>query len=173
MRDIEEATDCYGEICYNEAVYDRSTGVYYLGVRYYDPENVRFLTRDSYRGDNKNPATLYLYVYCANNPIAYEDPDGHIAVSRMIGGIVGGVAGAWIGKKIAKKPRPMDGSIEALSGGDFKRGFENGVIGSVIPGKRAMVTGLTGAALSVKDSILASREGKSKKITVIILLMQL
>ena len=53
----------------------------------------------------------------------------------------------------------MDGSLEALSGGDFKRGFENGVIGSVIPGKSAMVTGLTGAALSVKDSILASRKG--------------
>ncbi|MEO2239652.1 DNRLRE domain-containing protein [Dorea sp. YH-dor226] len=251
-------TDFYNEICYNEAVYDKSTGLYYLGARYYDPENGRFLTRDSYRGDNKNPATLHLYIYCANNPINYEDPDGHIAVSRIIGGIVGGVAGAWIGKKIAKKTKAkgwkkvaiiagctvagaavgalagprvaklakkvasyakkrlpsrtqmknmarstmnkiksgakktvsktkqaisksksekrlvksgkntlknaivegtMDGSLEALSGGDFKRGFENGVIGSVIPGKSAMVTGLTGAALSVKDSILASRKG--------------
>ena len=102
-------TDFYNEICYNEAVYDKSTGLYYLESRYYDPENGRFLTRDSYRGDNKNPATLHLYVYCANNPIDYEDPDGHIAVSRIIGGIVGGVAGAWIGKKIAKKPRPKDG----------------------------------------------------------------
>ncbi|MEG2640807.1 MAG: RHS repeat-associated core domain-containing protein, partial [Bacilli bacterium] len=54
-----------------------STGLYYLNARYYDPKNGRFITRDTYRGNEKNPNTLHLYFYCNNNPINYTDPSGH------------------------------------------------------------------------------------------------
>ncbi len=33
----------------------------------------RFLQEDTYRGDGLN-----LYAYCANNPVSYYDPSGHI-----------------------------------------------------------------------------------------------
>ncbi len=33
----------------------------------------RFLQEDTYRGDGLN-----LYAYCANNPVVYYDPNGHI-----------------------------------------------------------------------------------------------
>lgn len=68
------------EICYTGGIYDETTGLYYLNARYYDPENGRFLTEDTYRGEMNEPDTLHLYVYCKNNPINYVDPSGHIAV---------------------------------------------------------------------------------------------
>ena len=65
------------EICYTGGIYDESTGLYYLNARYYDPENGRFLTEDTYRGEVNDPDTLHLYAYCANDPINYVDPSGH------------------------------------------------------------------------------------------------
>ncbi|MBU7048199.1 MAG: hypothetical protein HXS54_17320 [Theionarchaea archaeon] len=53
-----------------------STGLYYYGTRYYDPEIGRFITRDSHSGQLTNPQTLTQYTYCANNPVKYIDPDG-------------------------------------------------------------------------------------------------
>ncbi|MBU7018120.1 MAG: hypothetical protein HXS44_11480 [Theionarchaea archaeon] len=53
-----------------------STGLYYYGARYYDPEIGRFLTRDPLQGDKTVPQTLNKYVYCLNNPLRYIDPTG-------------------------------------------------------------------------------------------------
>ncbi len=66
------------EICYTGGIYDWSTGQYYLNARYYDPETGRFLSEDTYRGDVNEPNTLHLYAYCANNPVNYVDPSGHV-----------------------------------------------------------------------------------------------
>ena len=66
------------EVCYTGGIYDQSTGLYYLNARYYDPEDRRFMTEDSYRGEIMNPETGHLYVYCANNPVNYVDPSGHL-----------------------------------------------------------------------------------------------
>ena len=70
----------FNEVCYTGGIYDVSTGLYYLNVRYYDPRNGRFITQDTYRGEVNNPSTLHLYAYCDNNPINYVDPSGHIAI---------------------------------------------------------------------------------------------
>jgi len=67
----------FNEICYTGAIYDVSTGLYYLNARYYDPKNGRFITRDTYRGEINEPDALHLYAYCANNPINYVDSSGH------------------------------------------------------------------------------------------------
>ena len=70
-------------------------GLYYLNARYYNPEDGRFMTEDSYRGEIMNPETGHLYVYCANNPVNYVDPSGHFAVAMytviklvLVGGAV-------------------------------------------------------------------------------------
>ena len=69
------------EVCYTGGIYDQSTGLYYLNVRYYDPEDGRFMTEDSYRGEIMKPETGHLYVYCANNPVNYVDSSGHWVVA--------------------------------------------------------------------------------------------
>ena len=56
---------------------DVSTGLYYYGARYYDPEIGRFLTRDTVKGSRDSPQTLNKYIYCLNNPMKYIDPTGN------------------------------------------------------------------------------------------------
>lgn len=56
--------------------YDEETGLYYLKNRYYSPKLGRFLTKDPYPGELKNPSLLHPYLYCSNNPVIKVDPDG-------------------------------------------------------------------------------------------------
>ena len=64
---------------YRSYYYDSETNLYYLKSRYYSPELMRFLTPDriSILDDTMdNIDACNLYVYCANNPVMYVDPDG-------------------------------------------------------------------------------------------------
>lgn len=62
--------------------YDIETGSIYLRARYYQPVNGRFLTKDTYTGEEDDPATLHLYTYCMNDGVNYWDPSGHWAFSE-------------------------------------------------------------------------------------------
>ena len=53
-----------------------STGLYYYGARYYDPDLGRFITRDLLKGEFTKPQTLNRYTYCLNNSLRYKDPWG-------------------------------------------------------------------------------------------------
>ena len=68
----------FNEVCYTGGIYDVSTGLYYLNARYYNPNNRRFITHDTYRGELNDPDILHLYAYCSNNPINYTDTSGHL-----------------------------------------------------------------------------------------------
>ena len=70
-------TDFYNEIAYTGGIYDKSTSLYYLNARYYNPEDARFITQDTYRGESNEPSTLHLYAYCQNNPVNNTDPTGN------------------------------------------------------------------------------------------------
>jgi RHS repeat-associated protein len=50
-----------------------TTGLYYYGARYYDPEVGRFLTRDPLKGELPKPQRLNRYTYCQNNPLKLID----------------------------------------------------------------------------------------------------
>ncbi|MFH1231474.1 MAG: RHS repeat-associated core domain-containing protein [Planctomycetota bacterium] len=54
-----------------------STGLYFYGARYYDPEIGRFITADTIVQSPYDPQSLNRYSYCRNNPINYVDPSGH------------------------------------------------------------------------------------------------
>ena len=57
---------------------DSETGMYYLRARYYDPYTGRFVSEDSYWGEDENPLSLNLYTYCSNDPVNFTDPSGHL-----------------------------------------------------------------------------------------------
>ena len=61
--------------------FDKETGTIYLRARYYDPATSRMLSEDSYTGDIRDPLSLNLYIYCANNPVMFVDPSGHVAIT--------------------------------------------------------------------------------------------
>ena len=70
---LEHKESLTSHVLYTGQQYDQETGQYYLRARYYNPVVGRFLQEDTYRGDGLN-----LYAYCANNPVVYYDPSGHI-----------------------------------------------------------------------------------------------
>jgi len=55
-----------------------STGNIYLRARYYNPNDGRFLSRDTWAGDVNNPLSLNRWMYVEGNPVNYVDPSGHI-----------------------------------------------------------------------------------------------
>ena len=75
--EVKGDQDFYNEICYTGGIYDKSTELYYLNARYYDPEEAVFLSQDTYRGEKSDPESLNLYAYCNGNPVSYTDPSGH------------------------------------------------------------------------------------------------
>ncbi|MFD2670652.1 RHS repeat-associated core domain-containing protein [Marinicrinis sediminis] len=64
-------------IRYAGEFYDEETGLYYLRARYYNAYTGRFISEDSYWGEDTNPLSLNLYTYAHNDPIRYIDPSGH------------------------------------------------------------------------------------------------
>jgi RHS repeat-associated protein len=72
-----QGSDFYNQICYTGGIYDESTKQYYLNARFYDPEDGRFISQDTYRGNLRDANSWNLYAYCANNPVKYSDPSGH------------------------------------------------------------------------------------------------
>jgi RHS repeat-associated protein len=66
---------------------DTESGLYYLNARYYSPELMRFINRDTYDLSNR-------YAYCNGNPISNTDSSGHMpkwlgSVVACVGTIIG------------------------------------------------------------------------------------
>ena len=78
---------------------DNETGLYYYGARYYAPWICRFVSTDPLK-------EKYLewspYVYCADSPIKFIDPDGRDLV-KVIVPSKDGVMSIIVDSKISKK----------------------------------------------------------------------
>jgi RHS repeat-associated protein len=61
---------------YRAYYFDAESGLYYLPLRFYDPESCRFLTPDPDSPSAGNPMSLNRYVYCEDDPIGMSDPSG-------------------------------------------------------------------------------------------------
>jgi len=69
--------------------YEDTSGLYYYGARYYDPEAGRFITEDPVVGSRVDPQSLNRYVYCRSNPLKYTDPDGRFLLNIVAGALAG------------------------------------------------------------------------------------
>jgi RHS repeat-associated protein len=56
---------------YNELVY--------LRARYYAPSSGRFMTKDTWLGDQNKPLSLNRWNYTQSNPINFTDPSGYLS----------------------------------------------------------------------------------------------
>ena len=71
-------TSGYG---FNGEYYDAATGMVNLRARQYEPAMMRFMQKDTVKGNIEEPWTQNLYAYCANDPVNYVDPSGHSATA--------------------------------------------------------------------------------------------
>ncbi len=98
---------------YSGERYNCLTGLQYLRARWYDTENGRFISEDSYLGVRREPLTRNRYIYTCNNPVNYVDPSGHMRNYSVLmadtggGSLKGSTAvskaasvGSTIGKKV-------------------------------------------------------------------------
>lgn len=67
------------KIGYHGKAYDDSTGLSYMGARYYDPVLGRFMGIDAVDFQEDNLHSFNRYTYANNNPYKYIDPDGNYA----------------------------------------------------------------------------------------------
>lgn len=75
---------------------DYETGLYYLQSRYYDPEVGRFINLDDTAVVlSASGSTLgsNLFVYCLNNPVCFNDPNGLAAITI---GAVGSIVSTYL-----------------------------------------------------------------------------
>lgn len=56
---------------------DFDLGIYYNRARYVDQNSGRFLSRDTFEGNNSDPLSLHKYLYASANPVNLIDPSGH------------------------------------------------------------------------------------------------
>ena len=122
----------FNEVCYTGGIYDVSTGGYYLNARYYNPNNGRFITQDTYRGEVNKPETFNLYAYCYNNPVSYIDPLGNVPANILIhddlytAGIVCKNVGLYytgdfLLNSLSKRPRNKNYSASSNLAKDIKK----------------------------------------------------
>lgn len=64
---------------------DPESGLVYLRARYYAPERMRFVSRDSFLMFNP-------YGYVDGNPVMHQDPSGHLSSGAIAGIVLGSVA---------------------------------------------------------------------------------
>ena len=128
--------DFYNEITFTGAVYDESTGLFYLSSRYYDPTTGRFISMDSYRGELDDPLSLNLYVYCQGNPVKYVDRDGNMPVilSTMCVGFLTGAGVELVNQMISGEKINWEkvGAKGATSAIGAMIGVKFAIIGAVV-----------------------------------------
>lgn len=69
---------------YTGKEFDGESGLMYYGARYYDPIVGMFTAADSMIPGPGRPQAFNRYAYADNNPIVYNDPTGHFALSRWL-----------------------------------------------------------------------------------------
>ncbi|MBH5320946.1 RHS repeat-associated core domain-containing protein [Paenibacillus sp. GSMTC-2017] len=111
---LEERETVPNILKYSGEYWDKTTKLQYLRARWYDPSMGRFINEDTYEGEIREPLTLNLYTYVANNPLVYIDPTGNTyhKNGQSLGGIgqpgmpvmPGGIPAAVSGKPAPQKP---------------------------------------------------------------------
>ncbi len=156
-----------------------STGLYYYGARYYDPEIGRFITADSIVQSPYDPQSLNRYSYCRNNPINYVDPSGHSwksfwkSFAKALGsGVAGGIVTALLFPIMGPFAFMVGGAIAgasnaALNGAGWQGILTGAAMGAVLGGGlgglacagHGLAAGLIGGGLVLGGGIHTYQQG--------------
>jgi RHS repeat-associated protein len=79
-RTVKSAAASGNQVWFTSRHQEASTGLVYMGARYYDPVIGRFVSIDPVGFDENNIHSHNRYAYANNNPHKYVDPDGQLPV---------------------------------------------------------------------------------------------
>ena len=152
---------------YRSYQFDPESGLYYLKARYYTATLGRFLTRDANTQVN-------LYMYCDNDPINREDPDGEvwsIAAGALIGAGFSIATQMIEGKKLSDinwrnvGAAALSGAIAGIPFGGVAGAAVFGAAGNVVSNRiqgssKSWRDDLNSAAIGAGASLVGSAAGK-------------
>lgn len=152
---LNQSEDQTGEMTrFTGKDFDATTGLYYMGARYYDPTLGRFISEDPIQeGWN-------WYTYSMNNPLKYFDPDGEDALAFDYAWSIGACFGIEGGKIYAVDTNGYFGTFKHF-GGQWVTNISAGVGVNVIysPTMEYVEKGFPG--FGVAGSFSAGLGGKS------------
>lgn len=119
-------------------------------ARYYQPETGRFITMDSYEGDQQQPASLHKYAYCQGNPVNGTDPSGHE--------FSGSVSELMLTIGIEKQIRAI-GEGAAIHA--FRQGAIRGISGAILKSGAVGILGLTAGGVAGQVAYLSGAIGSN------------
>jgi RHS repeat-associated protein len=97
LRNEPASRDGKNKIGYAGSPFDASTGLSYMGARYYDPVIGRFMGIDPVGFQENNIHSFNRYAYANNNPYKYIDRNGRSAEHVLNGSELSGLTGQMIG----------------------------------------------------------------------------
>ena len=148
--ELADSIGAVNPLRYRGYYYDSESGLYYLNSRYYDPETGRFLNADWQMDDNAGLLKGNLYVYCANNPVKYQDEEGEGLLLALASAAIN-VGSTWLAAAVTGQEYTLgDAAIAAATGAaaSIHAGF-----GAVIGGGLAVFKSLVFDGRSVGESI--------------------
>ena len=107
---------------YRGYYYDKESGLYYVGSRYYDPQTGRFINADGYVSTGQGLTGNNMFAYCGNDPINRSDPSGLFWKEignwfKEVGNAIAGFA-----KKVANvASKSVSASVEVGAGLGIKK----------------------------------------------------
>jgi RHS repeat-associated protein len=102
--------------------FDPDLKLSYNRARYYDPSIGRFLTLDTYPGNNEDPLSLHKYLYCQGNPVNRVDPSGLTDFSLTVS--YTGDAVLWFSDAYGEAKNVLSKKSVNVSIGPFDNVFE-------------------------------------------------
>ena len=104
---------------------DPTSGLVWMGARWYNPNTATFTARDTYPGEIGAYATLNRYTYGLNNPLTYSDPTGRYAMDADGGG-GGNAAPAGCDNACQYAHLQETGNLFDDAGDSYNDRFQNG-----------------------------------------------
>ncbi|MDY7078588.1 MAG: RHS repeat-associated core domain-containing protein [Chloroflexota bacterium] len=93
------------------------TGLIFMHARYYHPAMGRFISADTVVPNFTNPQLLNRYSYAGNNPVLYNDPDGHCGPLCVVGILaLAGIVWLSTEMKVGEEAPPHDPAAMYWSG---------------------------------------------------------
>jgi len=136
-----------------------------MRVRYYDPQTIRFLSRDPFGPNLIEPKSINPYAYAAQNPLSFIDPTGMYWVNAAGNPLGGSVPAQSIAETYSNGT--IVGWVDETNGvvnWKVARGSSLDELGSTVLIRRNLLKGMFGREIGIKVGELTTTANQGKPL---------